>query len=178
MAASPSDGVAPGALSLRELAGTPEDIAAMQVVFAAAPGYFMAVQNAPAGPDEGADLFTGLPPGRSHADKLVFGLYAGDLAIGCADVVRGWNAPNKAIIGLLLLVEAWQGRGLGRDFASRIEQAIGRWPEVEIIRLGVVAANVRALAFWRTQGYCETGERTRNPAFAAEIVVFEKARLR
>jgi GNAT superfamily N-acetyltransferase len=161
-------------LALRALAGGPADAATMQSVLAAAPGYFEAIQGGPAGPAEGVRVFTDLPPGRSYADKIVYGLCAGDKLIGCADVVRGWNAADKAIIGLLLLAEAWQGRGLGRAFAALVEQAIGGWPEIATVRVGVVAANVRALAFWRRLGYRETGERTRNHAFVADILVLEK----
>ena len=50
--------------------------------------------------------------------------------IGVADVVRGWNAPDKAIIGLLLLAEDWQRRGIGCAFAALIEQTILAWPEI------------------------------------------------
>ncbi len=161
-------------LALRLLAGGPADVAAIQSVLASAPGYFEAIQGVPPGPTEGVSLFTDLPPGRSYADKFVYGLCAGDALVGCADVVRGWNAPDKAVIGLLLLAETWQGRGLGRAFAALVEQAIGGWREIATVRVGVVAANTRALGFWRRLGYRETGERKHNPAFAAEIVVLEK----
>lgn len=83
-------------LALRALAGGPADVAAMQSVFAAAPGYFEAIQGGPAGPAEGGSLFTDLPPGRSYADKIIDGLCGGDALVGCADVVRGWNGPDKA----------------------------------------------------------------------------------
>jgi hypothetical protein len=37
--------------------------------------------------------------------------------IGCADVIRGYPTPDKAVIGLLLLAESWQQHGFGRAFA-------------------------------------------------------------
>jgi GNAT superfamily N-acetyltransferase len=162
-------------LSLSLLTGRPADIAAVQSVLAAAPGYFRATTGRPPGDDEAQRLFAELPPGRSDADKRVWGLVADGATIGCADVVRGWNAPDKAIIGLLLLAEPWQGRGLGRAFAARVEEAIAAWPEVGTIRLGVVAGHDRALRFWRRCGYRETGEvKPATPPLVAAVVVLEK----
>jgi GNAT superfamily N-acetyltransferase len=95
--------------------------------------------------------------------------------IGAADVVRGWNAPHKAIIKLLLLVEAWRRRGIGSAFEALVEQAIGGWPEIETVRVAAAASNPGALAFWRRLGLRETGEvRPAAPPFVADIIVLEK----
>lgn len=169
----------PGAdvsLTLRLLEGTPAEMAALQAVFEAAPRYFEAVCGAPPGPAEAQSTFTALPPGRSYDDKRVFGLYAGEAMIGAADVVRGWNAPGKAIIGLLLIAEPWQRRGLGRAFSNLVEDAIRAWPEITTLRVGVVASNPGTLVFWRRLGYGETGEVTPvAPPLVAETVVLEKS---
>src|SRR6266571_1470508 len=102
--------------------------------------------------------FTALPPGKSYDDKFVWGLYAADAMIGCADVIRGYPSRDKAVIGLLLLAEGWQRHGLGRAFAVLVEQAIGAWKEIAILRVGVAVSTPGALAFWRKLGYAETGE--------------------
>jgi GNAT superfamily N-acetyltransferase len=95
--------------------------------------------------------------------------------IGAADVIRGWNAPEKAIIGLLLIAQSRQRRGLGRAFSSLIEDAIRAWPEITTLRVGIVASNPGALAFWRHLGYRETGEvKPAAPPPVAETVVLEK----
>ncbi len=166
---------APGLLRLRTLTGTPAEMAALQAVLEAAPRYYEAAQGGPPGPAEAQSTFTALPPGRSYDDKRVYGLYAGDAMVGVADVVRGWNAPDKAIIGLLLLAEPWQGRGLGRAFAALVLEALGEWPEIATARVAVVASNSGALAFWRRLGFRETGEvRPATPPFVAEVVVLER----
>lgn len=166
---------AEGLLRLRVLTGEPAEMAALQAVLEAAPRYFEAVCGGPPGPAEAQSTFTALPPGKSYDDKRVYGLFAGQAMIGVADVVRGWNAPDKAIIGLLLLAEGWQRRGIGRVFAALIEQAILAWPEVAALRVGVVASNPGALAFWRRLGFHETGEvRPAAAPFVAEIVILEK----
>ena len=160
---------------LRELKGEPAEMAALQSVLEAAPRYFETVTGGPPGPAEAQSTFTALPPGRSYADKRVYGLYAGDALIGVADVVRGWNSPEKSIIGLLLLAEAWQGRGFGRAFATLVLRAIAEWPEIATVRVAVVRSNPGALAFWRQLGFRETGEvRAATPPFVADVVVLER----
>ena len=146
-----------GALTLRLLTGQRAEMAALQRVLEAAPAYFLTV--------------TGLPPGNAEAQSTFTALPM----IGCADVIRGYPVREKAVIGLLLLAEPWQHRGLGRPFATLIEQAICAWPEIERLRLGVAASNTTALTFWRKLGYRETGEvKSPPPGMVAEVHVFEK----
>jgi diamine N-acetyltransferase len=149
-------------------------MAALQCVLEAAPDYFERVTGAPPGGAEAQSTFTALPPDKTYADKFVWGLYEGEAMIGCADVIRGYPVPEKAVIGLLLLAQPWQRRGLGRAFAALVEQAIAGWPEIERFRIGVVASNTSALAFWRKLGYAETGEVKQNPEFVREVMVLEK----
>lgn len=164
-----------GLYRLRLLRGEPAEMAALQAVLEAAPRYYEAVCGGPPGPAEAQSTFTALPPGRTRDDKRVFGLYAGKAMVGVADVVRGWNAPDKAIIGLLLLAERWQRRGIGRAFEALVEQAIGAWPEIATVRVAVAASNPGALAFWRRLGFRETGEtRPAAPPYVGDIVILEK----
>jgi RimJ/RimL family protein N-acetyltransferase len=166
-------------LTLRLLTGAPAEMDALQRVFEAAPGYFHAVTGLPPGEAEAQSEFTALPPGRSYDDKFVWGLYRGDEMIGCADVLRGYPDPSRAVIGLLLITERWQRQGLGRAFATLVEQNIAAWPQIERFRLGVIASNPGALAFWHRMGYVETGEvKPTAPPFRAEIIVLEKPLMR
>jgi len=162
-------------LTLRPLTGAPAEMAALQCVLEAALDYFLTVTGMPPGSAEAQSTFTALPPGKGYDDKFVWGLYQGDAMIGCADVIRGYPTRDKAVIGLLLLAQPWQHRGLGRAFAALVEQAITAWPEIARMRVGIVASNGGALAFWRKQGYAETGEvKVGKPAFTADFVVLEK----
>jgi RimJ/RimL family protein N-acetyltransferase len=164
-----------GALTLRLLTGQRAEMAALQRVLEAAPAYFLTVTGLPPGNAEAQSTYTALPPEKTDEDKFVWGLYAGASMIGCADVIRGYPVREKAVIGLLLLAEPWQHRGLGRPFATLIEQAICAWPEIERLRLGVTASNTTALSFWRKLGYRETGEvKSPPPGMVAEVHVFEK----
>src|SRR5436309_2218116 len=162
-------------LALRLLSGNAEEMAALQRVLEAAPRYFHTVTGLPPGHAEAQSAFTALPPGKDYDDKRVWGLYAGEQMIGCADVIRGYPVHDKAIIGLLLLAQRWQRRGLGRAFALLLEKVIGDWPEIALLRIGVVDRNTGALAFWRKLGYVETGEVKRAGApFVGDAIVLEK----
>lgn len=147
---------------------------ALQRVLAAAPAYFECVSGGPPGPAEAQSLFSVLPPDKGYEDKFVWGLYSGPDMIGCADVIRGYPAADKAVIGLLLLAEPWQGRGLGRAFASLVEQAIAGWGTIARLRIGVALANPRALRFWQRLGYVETGEVKRAEPGGIPVAVLEK----
>jgi diamine N-acetyltransferase len=163
------------ALTLRTLTGQPAEMAALQCVLEAAPAYFQSVTGRPPGGAEAQSTFTALPPGKDYDDKFVWGLYSGGAMIGCADVIRGYPVRQSAVIGLLLLAEDWQRRGLGRAFAALVEQKIAPWPEVERFRIGVVASNPGALVFWRKLGYRETGEvKPPGSDFVADVIVLEK----
>jgi RimJ/RimL family protein N-acetyltransferase len=162
-------------LTLRPLTGQPAEMAALQRVLEAAPAYFLTVTGLAPGNAEAQSTFTALPPGKTYEDKFVWGLYEGDAMIGCADVIRGYPVRDKAVIGLLLLGEPRQGRGLGRAFAALVEQAIAAWPEIRCLRLGVATPNAGALAFWRKLGYGETGEvKSAPPGIVGDVLVMEK----
>jgi GNAT superfamily N-acetyltransferase len=163
------------ALTLRLLTGHPAEMAALQCVLEAAPSYFQTVTGAPPRGALAQATFTALPPEKTYADKFVWGLYAGDAMIGCADVIRGYPVRDKAVIGLLLLAEPWQRRGIGRAFAALVEQTIADWPEITVLRIGIVATNTGALAFWRKKGYAGTGEvKPAASGFVADTIVLER----
>ena len=145
------------ALTMRPLTGARGEMAALQAVLEAAPDYFLRVTGGPPRA-EAQNLFTALPQGKTYDDKHVWGLYLGEVMIGCADVIRGYPRGDTAVIGLLLLAERWQGRGLGRAFAALVLRAIAQWSEIATLRIGVAETNPRALAFWRALGFRETGE--------------------
>jgi RimJ/RimL family protein N-acetyltransferase len=162
-------------LTLHLLTGKANEMAALQRVLEAAPGYFHTLTGLPPGQAEAQSTFTALPPGKNYDDKRVWGLYAGDDMIGCADVIRSYPVRDKAVIGLLLLAEKWQRRSFGRAFALLVEQMIAAWPEITKVRIGVVEQNVGALAFWHKLGYVETGEvKSADQSYVGKVVVLEK----
>ena len=163
------------ALILRLLRGEPAEMAALQCVLEAASTYNQSVTGAPPCGALAQSIFTALPPEKTYDDKFVWGLYAGHAMIGCADVIRGYPVRDKALIGLLLLAEPWQRRGLGRAFAILVEQAVVTWNEISTLRLGVAVSNPGAYIFWHKMGYLETGEIKRaGPDVIVDMIIMEK----
>ncbi len=137
--------------------------------------YYQTVTGLPPGGAEAQSTFTAPLPGKTYADKFVWGRYAGATMIGCADVIRGYPTREAAVIGWLLVAQPWQRRGLGRAFAALLEEVIATWVEIERLRLGVAATNTAAATFWHKLGYRETGEvKAAPPGFVAALHVMEK----
>lgn len=101
------------------------------------------------------DIFLGLPPRRTPADKIVWGVArdGGSLA-GVIELVRGYPDADCLWLGLLLFRPEWRGAGLGVAVMSGLE----RWAAESGFRslgLGVVEHNEPALRFWLARGFVE-----------------------
>ena len=118
-------------VTLRLLQGGHEEMSALQRVLEAAPVYAERVTGAPPGQADAQSMYSALPPGKCYDDKFVLGIYAGDMMIGCADLIRGCPDSNAALIGLLLLAEPWQRRGNSVLGETRF-RANGRGQELPI----------------------------------------------
>lgn len=162
-------------LSVRLLSSSPADRAAVQRVLDDAPAYFRVSSGAPARTDEADRLFRELPPGRTLDDKRVFGVFLDDDMVGCADVLLRWPSDRVAMIGLLVIREAHQRRGIGSAAFRLLERALVELG-FERTRIAVIHDHASALAFWRGLGFVETGERKpwAEGSVRTEVIVFEK----
>ena len=127
------------------------DLAALQDVLRATPAYHDLVDGAPAGPDAAADL---LADAEADADRRLLLLWpvAGGPAAGLVDVQLHWPEPGAAHVRLLLLRESLHGRGLGREAAGGLEEAL-REDGFRALRLSVTGDNDGARAFWERIGF-------------------------
>jgi ribosomal protein S18 acetylase RimI-like enzyme len=109
-------------------------------------------------------------------DEDLLGIYENGEMVGCADVIRGFPDPTKATIGLLLIAEPHQGRGVGRAAYRQVEERIVYWGSCSEIALGVVRTNEQALAFWSKVGFVPTGtaKRYSNGSVSSELVLLAK----
>ncbi|WP_374350190.1 GNAT family N-acetyltransferase [Chitinimonas sp.] len=142
-----------------------------------APNYWLITEGKRMpGRDAIAAWFDGseLPVGRSIGDQHIFAILDGETLIGVAMALRGWRYPEQAQIGLLLIGEPWQGRGIGREAYQLLEREIASWPGMQTLRIGIIASNGPAFVFWRRMGFAETGERRRDISFLAETRFLEK----
>lgn len=176
-----TDGVTPWSpppVRLRPLdPGAPADRAALARVLAAAPGYHLAVAGRLPGPAEADELLAACPPGVEPGAKQVFLVETEAGPIGVIDYVRGFPRPAVGMLGLLLLAEPWQGRGLGKAAYRELEARVRAGAGITRMRLGVVRTNPRALPFWQGLGFVATGEVKPHQAgtVASEVLVLEKA---
>jgi len=153
---------------------TVEQMVALQRLFAAAPDYCKRVIGHIPGVDEMRGL--ALPPGKTPKDDYFFGIYLRAQMIGCADLLRGYPDEKTAFLGLLLISEPYQNKGLGVRACAELEKIALTWPEISVIRGSVVQSNDIVVSFWKRMGAVDTG--IRRPYIvgdlATESIIFEK----
>lgn len=166
----------PATVSLRRLSGEPDEMAALQRVFDDAPRYAQLLTGAPPGAADAQSTYTILPDGKTYDDKFVVGVFDGAAMVGCIDVIRGWPEAGTAHVGLLLVAEAHEHRGIGRAAVARLEAMIVDWGTCTSLRLGVLRDNARAHRFWLDLGFAPTGEVRpyRYGSVSSETVVYRK----
>ncbi len=138
-----------------------DDAPALQAFLAANPLYAELAYGRPWSDSAGLDELTERPPAdwpqgesrhwavleRGSGRWLAFLSFVEDLL-----------APRVWHMGLFLVATAEHGSGLAREldeaWAAHAERHGARW-----LRLGVIQANARAVAFWERQGYREVRER-------------------
>lgn len=129
----------------------------LQAFFEANPGYFLAVQGAPAGAQEAYDEIHGeLPAGWSYTKKWLIGYRdpaSGEL-VAFASLVSDLLAHTVWHIGLFVVATEHHGSGLAASIFHGIEAWV-RSNGAQWFRLGVVAGNQRAERFWARQGFTQ-----------------------
>jgi GNAT superfamily N-acetyltransferase len=134
------------------------DVEVLQSILEGAPDYIRRASGREVRPTDGLAEFKDLPPGKAASDKYTFALVEDGAVVGCLDVLRGYPNPATAYVGLLLITEQHQGRGLGASAWRCFEAHCARWAEIAVLRLAVVETNREAAPFWETMGFRATGE--------------------
>ena len=97
--------------------------------------------------------FEAAPPGRTTADKFMFGLFNDENRIaGLITADRDWPEAGGWWISLLLIDPTERGTGIAADFVH----AFFKWVEgqgAQHIGLAVFEENKRADRFWRALGF-------------------------
>ena len=127
------------------------DVDALQALLEAAPGYHRLVEGTPAGPNAASDQ---IADAEADPDRRLLLLWPreGALAAGVVDLQIHWPEPGAAHVRLLLLRESLHGRGLGREAAAGLEEAL-RQEGFRALRLSVTVENGGARAFWERVGF-------------------------
>ncbi|MEQ1519465.1 MAG: GNAT family N-acetyltransferase [Usitatibacteraceae bacterium] len=163
------------ALAMQILSETPEHRRIVDAILQAATDYHLLVEGAPPNETHVDEFFHALPPGYTTEDLFPLGFFAGAEPVGVGGVLRHWNAPNKAIIGLLVFAPQWRGCGYGHSAVRQIESLARSWPGIDRLRVAVVGTNADALRFWRKVGFVDTGEiKPKYGTYVDDILILEK----
>lgn len=127
--------------------------AELQEFYQGCADYFELITGERPDPDEAADLLQSLPPGKTHEDKFVIGLFdAPGHMVGVLDAIRDYPRPGEWYLGLLMLGPSWRGRRLGDRVYHRLEEWV-RACGGTAIHLIVQEQNPGALRFWQRMGF-------------------------
>jgi ribosomal protein S18 acetylase RimI-like enzyme len=158
----------------------PKAIEWVQTCLEDAPAYWLRITGTGPEPEGARSTFAVLPPGKDYSAKYVMGVFLDGELVGIVDLIRGFPNQNTAMLGLLLIREKFQRNGIGRQAYFQIEAFVQRqWPEVNCVRIGVIATNEPAFPFWRHLGFKETGERSpyqENEVVSENVVLMKSLR--
>jgi GNAT superfamily N-acetyltransferase len=129
----------------------------VQNILDRAPQYRMNVDGIADAPNDGLDSLTAIPPNCSMEQKYFLVLHSAGHPIGIADVVKDFPKPGTAFLGLFLLQENQQKKGLGLKGYELLENLIRNELCCNKIRLAVVDSNP-VQPFWEKLGFVATGE--------------------
>ena len=157
------------------LSDTADHRRSVNAVLQAATDYHLLVEGAPPTSAHVDAFFTSIPDGYTAEELFPLGFCVNEKLIGLGGVLRHWNTPSKAHIGLMVFDPQWRGFGYGRAAVKHIEALAHTWPGIDKLRIAVVRTNSDALVFWRKVGFAETGEiKPKYGPFIDDIVILEK----
>lgn len=133
-----------------------EDSPRIQAVLDQAPTYTMNTEGVPMSPSGAQETLRTIPPGFSFDRKRVFLIQSGGEDVGVADVLEGFPSQGIAFIGLLLLAEPHQGKGLGAQ-AYQLLEAYVKQNGLARVQIAVVDSNP-VEKFWEKMGFLRTGK--------------------
>ena len=76
-------------ITVHQIQQSPETVAMLQGVLAAAPTYSKLTSGVVPSEGSAASIFNALPPGKASEDKFVLGVYSGETCVGVIDLIRG-----------------------------------------------------------------------------------------
>jgi GNAT superfamily N-acetyltransferase len=136
------------------------DLAEINDLRARALDFFIEVGDRPPTPESFQADLDDLPEGFTRRDEVIYRAYLGTLAVGYAEVLRGFAHPEQWIIGIALVDTALRGHGIGRALVAAIAED-ARAAGIASLAAGVIALRERSLAFWAREGF--TTEVRRRP---------------
>ena len=139
-----------------------EDIAELQAFAESNPEYWLLTHGHPPPSGDAAENFEGRPPAdMRYSEHFWFVVRNGSTREIFAELVVATDLLAAGVCHLGYFMTATRTHGSG--FARRLYEAYERWAidrGARWLRMGVVEANQRAAAFWRSSGYIEVRRQT------------------
>jgi ribosomal protein S18 acetylase RimI-like enzyme len=146
------------------------NVAALQTLHLRCHEFIEQTTGVPPGDNEADALLQLLPPGKSPADKQVFGVMAADEMIGVVELLRDHPQRRDWYIGLLLLVPEARDVGLGSSLVDEIVRRV-RAAGGTSLHLIVRENNPRAIIFWRRHHFEEIDRRIQDLGTQKNLVL-------
>ena len=134
------------------------------------PLYFFYLKTGPTAESVCSDL-TKLPPGKSADEKYYLIFRDGGRPAAVMDLILGYPAEDTAFIGLFMMSAQDQGKGIGTEIISGASRAL-KSAGFRFLRLGRIKGNPQSEAFWRKNGFFDTGEEKKTENFS--IILMQK----
>jgi len=133
------------------------DESIVQSILDDAPAYSRNIDGIESDPHGGRDTLIVFPPDCTSQQKSVLLIEWEGQSIGVVDLIQDFAQIGTAFIGLFVLREAQQGKGLGREAFSALEDYAKKNLHAVKLRLAIVDSNP-VQSFWEKMGFVETGE--------------------
>ena len=136
------------------------DVPLIQSILEKAPSYSLHVEGYLPSPGAALNTLTSLPPKKdfSPEQKFVHIIYHKEKPIGLTDCLVDYPSKGTVFVGLFLLIESEQNKGLGKKAFTEYEKLVLDSFLCKKIRLCVIETNPVS-DFWIKQGFVFTGEK-------------------
>ncbi|HJB22041.1 MAG TPA: GNAT family N-acetyltransferase [Candidatus Fournierella merdavium] len=110
-----------------------------------------------------------LPPGKSACDKFYVGYFCENELIAIMDLIFSYPAKNTAWIGLFMMNQGHQHRGIGSEIIRECAMCL-KDLGVEFIQLAIAKGNPQSEHFWRKNKFHKTGREVPKEGYTAVVM--------
>lgn len=110
-----------------------------------------------------------LPPNGDLENKYYVGFFEEEKLIAVMDLILGYPEGNTAFIGLFMMGEGEQGKGIGSSIISDCAGCL-RNQGYQKIRLAYAKGNPQSEGFWKKNGFEHTGEEVERDGYTAVLM--------